>query len=119
MIHGAERTLNMMQPERLVTCDGLSTGNLWDPALRHRVAGVDRDIEECRLELTEVNLDRPEFAGQGIYDSQTTADRAASAEPLHAQLWPNNFHKIVQNRLALLGEESVSVGHRRHPLSGK
>ena len=29
--------------------------------------------------------------------------------PLHAQLWPNNFHKIVQNRLALLGEESVSV----------
>ena len=32
---------------------------------------------------------------------------------------PNNFHKIVQNRLALLGKESVSVGHRRHPLSGK
>jgi hypothetical protein len=40
----------------------------------------------------------------------------ASAEPLNAQLWPNN--KIVQNRLALLGKESVSVGHRRHPLSG-
>ena len=32
---------------------------------------------------------------------------------------PNNFHKIVQNRLALLGKESVSVGHPRHPLSGK
>ena len=32
---------------------------------------------------------------------------------------PNNFHEIVQNRLALLGKESVSVGHRRHPLSGK
>ena len=32
---------------------------------------------------------------------------------------PNNFHKIVQNRLALLGKESVSVGHRRHPLSDK
>ena len=42
----------------------------------------------------------------------------ASAEPLNAQLWHNNFHKIVQNRLALLGKESVSVGHRRHPLSG-
>ena len=41
----------------------------------------------------------------------------ASAEPLNAQLWPNNFHKIVQNRLALLGKQSVSVGHRRHPLS--
>src|SRR5271167_4222158 len=24
-------------------------------------------------------------------------------------------HKIIRNRLALLGEESVSVGHRRHP----
>jgi hypothetical protein len=23
-------------------------------------------------------------------------------------------HEIIQNRLALLGEESVSVGHRRH-----
>jgi hypothetical protein len=23
-------------------------------------------------------------------------------------------HKIIANRLALLGEESVSVGHRRH-----
>jgi len=23
-------------------------------------------------------------------------------------------HKIIQNRLALVGEESVSVGHRRH-----
>ena len=43
----------------------------------------------------------------------------ASAESLNAQLWPNNFHKNVQNRLALLGKESVSVGHRRHPLSGK
>ena len=42
----------------------------------------------------------------------------ASAELLHAQLWPNNFHKIVQNKLALLGKESVSVGHWRHPLSG-
>ena len=31
----------------------------------------------------------------------------------------NNFHNILQNRLALLGKESVSVGHRRHPLSGK
>ena len=51
-------------------------------------------------------------------DTQTTADRAASAEPLNAQLWPNNFQKIVQIRLALLGKESVSVGHRRHPLSG-
>jgi hypothetical protein len=26
---------------------------------------------------------------------------------------------IVQNRLALCGKESVSVGHRRHPLSGQ
>jgi hypothetical protein len=25
------------------------------------------------------------------------------------RVWPNNFHKIVQNRLALLSEESVSV----------
>src|SRR5215472_7865469 len=32
---------------------------------------------------------------------------------------PNNFHKIVHNRLALFGKQSVSVGHRRHPLSGK
>ena len=36
-----------------------------------------------------------------------------------AELWPNNFHKIVQNRLALLGKQSVSVGHRRHPLPGQ
>ena len=28
-------------------------------------------------------------------------------------------HEIIQNRLALLAEESVSVGHRRHPLSLK
>src|SRR5262245_43777202 len=35
------------------------------------------------------------------------------------QHWPNNFHKIVQNRLALVREESVSVGHRRHPLLGQ
>jgi hypothetical protein len=27
-------------------------------------------------------------------------------------------HEIIQNRLALLGEESVSVGHRRQPLPG-
>ena len=40
--------------------------------------------------------------------------RAIEAEPQ-----PNNFHKIVQNRLALLSEESVSVGHRRHPPSGQ
>ena len=52
-------------------------------------------------------------------DTQSTADRAASAEPLHAQLSPNNLHKIVHNRLALLGKQSVSVGHRRHPLSGQ
>ena len=25
-------------------------------------------------------------------------------------------HEIIQNRLALVGEESVSVGHRRHRL---
>jgi hypothetical protein len=33
--------------------------------------------------------------------------------------WPNNFHKMVQNRLALLSKGSVSVGHRRHPLLGQ
>ena len=27
-------------------------------------------------------------------------------------------HKIVQNRLALGGEESVCVGHRRYPAAG-
>ena len=29
--------------------------------------------------------------------------------------WPNNRHEIIQNRLALVGEESVSVDHRRQP----
>src|SRR6516162_1602387 len=28
-------------------------------------------------------------------------------------------HEIIQNRLALVGEESVSVGHWRQPLSGQ
>jgi hypothetical protein len=27
-------------------------------------------------------------------------------------------HEIIQNRLALVGEESVSVGHRRQPAAG-
>jgi hypothetical protein len=29
------------------------------------------------------------------------------------------YHEIIQNRLALVSEESVSVGHRRHPLPGQ
>jgi hypothetical protein len=28
-------------------------------------------------------------------------------------------HEIIQNRLALVGEESVSVGHRRQPPPGQ
>src|SRR5215472_7730437 len=35
------------------------------------------------------------------------------AEQFHARLWPNNATILTQNRLALVGEESVSVGHRR------
>ena len=31
----------------------------------------------------------------------------------HAELWPNNATRLSQNRLALAGKESVSVGHRR------
>jgi hypothetical protein len=44
---------------------------------------------------------------------------AFGPERLPAELWPSNYHKMVQNRLALLGKESVSVGHRRHLLSGQ
>ena len=36
-------------------------------------------------------------------------------EQPHARLWPNNAIKLTRNRLALLGKESVSVGHRRRP----
>jgi len=28
-------------------------------------------------------------------------------------------HKIIRNGVALVGEESVSAGHRRHPPSGQ
>src|ERR1700756_3502312 len=34
------------------------------------------------------------------------------------RLWPNNATILTQNRLALAGEESVSVGHRRQRLPG-
>jgi hypothetical protein len=44
-----------------------------------------------------------------------TADCSDSAEQFGARLWLQQSHKIIQNRLALLGEESVSVGHRRQP----
>jgi hypothetical protein len=81
---------------------------------------VGRNVKRIRQEegLTQEQLaELSGFSHQYISSLETSTDRAASAEPLHAQLWPNNFHRIVQNRLALLGEESVSVGHRRHPLS--
>src|SRR5215470_3724646 len=45
--------------------------------------------------------------------------KPGGSERFQVELWPNNFHKIVQNRLALLGKQSVSAGHRRHPLSGQ
>ena len=38
-----------------------------------------------------------------------TADCSDSAEQFGARLWLQQSHKIIQNRLALLGEESVSV----------
>src|ERR1700751_5706010 len=34
------------------------------------------------------------------------------------RLWPNNATILTQNRLALAGEASVSVGHRRQRLPG-
>ena len=44
---------------------------------------------------------------------------AFGSERFHGELWPNNCHEIIQNRLALVGEESVSVGHRRRPPPGQ
>ena len=37
-------------------------------------------------------------------------------EVLHARLWSNNASRLTQNRLALVGEESVSAGHPRQRL---
>jgi len=39
---------------------------------------------------------------------QPTADRAVSAEYCHARIRPNNATNIIGNRMALVGEESVS-----------
>ena len=41
------------------------------------------------------------------------SDALFRAEQFHARLLPNNAIRLNQNRLALVGEESVSVGHRR------
>ena len=41
---------------------------------------------------------------------------AFGSEQFHGELWPTI--EIIQNRLALVGEESVSVGHRRRPPPG-
>ena len=71
-----------------------------------------------------------EALGRGVSNAPHWKRLAAETPPRQLpQRWrlpatdsaptPNNFHKIVQNRLALLGKVSVSVGHRRHPLSGK
>ena len=38
--------------------------------------------------------------------------------PIGYRLWPNNATRLTQNRLALAGKESVSVGHRRQRLPG-
>jgi hypothetical protein len=42
-----------------------------------------------------------------------------TAEQFHARLWPNNATRLTQNRLALVGKESVSVSHRRQRLPGQ
>ena len=47
--------------------------------------------------------------GEHLNTYMATADHCDWPEQSDAQ-----SHKIIQNRLALLGEESVSVGHRRH-----
>src|SRR5215472_5860310 len=43
----------------------------------------------------------------------------SGSERFHGCCVPNKARRLTQNRLALLGKESVSVGHRRHPLSVK
>ena len=37
-------------------------------------------------------------------------------QAIPADLCPQQCHEISQNRLAFVGEQSVSVGHRRQPL---
>ena len=54
-------------------------------------------------------------AGQPHPDARqifATASRV-TAEQIHAPDGAQQCHKIIQNRLALVGEESVSVGHPR------
>ena len=48
--------------------------------------------------------------GEPLNTYMATADHGDWPEQSDSQ-----SRKIIQNRLALLGEESVSVGHRRHP----
>jgi hypothetical protein len=50
--------------------------------------------------------------------SVATVNCTASVEQFHARLRPNNPRRLTQNRLALVGKESVSVGHRRQRLPG-
>ena len=45
-------------------------------ALRHGVAGVDRDVEQGRFELGPVGLDRAGAAGQLGRDLDPLAERA-------------------------------------------
>jgi hypothetical protein len=61
-------------------------------------------------------LDRAMQPNLDAYRIWATVGRAVTAEQFHAWLWPNNATRLTQNRLALVGEESVSVGHR--PLIG-
>jgi hypothetical protein len=98
----------------------------WSRRLVHGPTGIgarwfwDPSARRARLPLTEARAggrcDTDHLNLSATNDTQITADRAASAQPLYAQFWLNNFHKIVQNRLAFVGEQSVSVGHRRQPL---
>jgi hypothetical protein len=46
------------------------------PAVRHRVSGIDRDVDEARFELRNVDLDGPQCGRAGDFDLYRFPERA-------------------------------------------
>ena len=91
---GVERFFNR---QALVVVEGLGLRSLAD---KLSFNGLSRIFDE---------IVRTDIRNAFFHSLSYCRLRHTGFERFQAELWPNNFHKIVQNRLALLGEESVSV----------
>ena len=86
------------------------------PAIRHRVAGVDAEVEQRILELARIDQHRPQPARGHHFEGDRRADGAAE-QILHAHHQPVHVGGLrVQGLAPREGEQAV--GQRRRALGG-